>query len=916
MALPSQPKWRSLLNKQQAETPAGSAERVHGLHTLIDQGQDVAEAIDVVAIHGLNGHYFKTWTDSATQFNWLRDAVPTVLPKARVMSFSYDSALQFSKSASDIFDFADQLLEFLLAERRSSIEQARPIVFICHSLGGIVFKQGMIRAFERERYTALLRKTIGVMFLATPHRGSAYANWARILARILKYAGRRMKTQLSKDLEPKSRVLEQISRSFVERTEAMTIVSFYETSKLDYASAVIVEKESACLGLRNETLIPLNGNHRTICKYRAENHGDLRIILRNLECLCTADQRSQSQQQQQPLSGGEPPVVTQISQHQSNLLNRLETSSPEIHKARNPPAAKGTCTWILRHATYQSWYANPHSSFLWLSADPGCGKSVLASFLIDHFSSMEPSERPNVCYFFFKSDNAEQKDAFHALQAILRQLLLQCQRLVRVVSPGPNERRLDSLHDLWKAFVRLCHRQKLLAGLISTHFSGTISDTTMSQKSARLKLLVASRPDTAFKVLFDKSSRQPESRGSEGSEGSERRRPQASMIRLRGEDEIEAITDDVSVVIKSDMEELEHQGLPSDALVNIQEQLIARADRTFLWVTLILNLLKERVEAGASRRELDDILQSRDIDMVYSQLLSGRADAPRARKLLNLVLAAHRPLTVEELSIGLAIEGETYRGRPASSSTLAESLANFDKVEDALIFPYENHIKSLCGHFVRIIRNRVYLVHETARSFLLVRATGKQPGPVYGSVQWQGTFEMRTAHRLLLDICVAYLYCFGRRSRCARFGHASPRTRPFIEYAAAYWPMHYKKLFSGGAGLDERERSYYYNVCHPNFPGFEQWAPKALGIPIEAITPANSGISVDDIQDFCCSHLLTEVDGKIPGELDPGRSDLASNPWAFSSNPGALSNHNFPLKVDEYGAVRLDFSKGPQNKRR
>jgi hypothetical protein len=131
--------------------------------------------------------------------------------------------------------------------------------------------------------------------------------------------------------------------------------------------------------------------------------------------------------------------------------------------------------------------------------------------------------------------------------------------------------------------------------------------------------------------------------------------PKISMIRLRGEDEIESVTDDVSMVIKSDISELAHQGLPLEILQDIERQLIARADRTFLWVSLILQLIKERVEAGATRGELFEILQSRDIDVIYEGLLRCRPNVPGARQLLGLILGSYRPLTVEELSIGLAV---------------------------------------------------------------------------------------------------------------------------------------------------------------------------------------------------------------------------------------------------------------------
>lgn len=471
-------------------------------------------------------------------------------------------------------------------------------------------------------------------------------------------------------------------------------------------------------------------------------------------------------------------------------------AKPNFSTASRPHAPKSTRPvtrqqlWNLPLAGSTSYVPilvpNSAPSFLWLSADPGCGKSVLASFLIDHYASMQPEDTPKICYFFFKSDNAEQNDAVHAMQAILRQLLLQHRSLINVALSCLNDNRPDSVQTLWNAFISVAEHPdtgdticiidgldecemgsgKQFANLVSAHSSGTVSKAELT-KPSRLKLLVASRPDTAFKIIFDKPASQSET---QSSHPSDKTKTQISMIRLRGEDETEAISDDVSVVIKSDISNLEYQGLPFEVLANIQEQLIARADRTFLWVTLILQLLKERVEASASRRELNEILPSRDIDDTYNQLLSGGSDAPRARKVVNLVLAALRPLTLDELSIALAIEGEDHR--KWSKRSWSESPTNVDNIEDELVFPYENHIKSLCGHFVRIIRNCVYLVHETARHFLLARE--EIPPPDSGSVPWQGSFEKSEARKILLGVCVTFLYCLARRSRCARLAMLVP----------------------------------------------------------------------------------------------------------------------------------------------
>jgi hypothetical protein len=115
----------------------------YGLEELVGQPTDRVGCVDIVAIHGLNGHRRKTWTDRTTGLNWLKDedCLRKDIPNARVLTFGYNSRTYFSRSDPDIRDFASELLIALKAVRRSRTEQQRPIVFLCHSLGGLVFKQ-------------------------------------------------------------------------------------------------------------------------------------------------------------------------------------------------------------------------------------------------------------------------------------------------------------------------------------------------------------------------------------------------------------------------------------------------------------------------------------------------------------------------------------------------------------------------------------------------------------------------------------------------------------------------------------------------------------------------------------------------------------------------------------------------------
>ena len=47
--------------------------------------------IDIVAVHGFNGHSLKSWTSQANGLNWLKTLLPIDVGCARIMTYGYDS---------------------------------------------------------------------------------------------------------------------------------------------------------------------------------------------------------------------------------------------------------------------------------------------------------------------------------------------------------------------------------------------------------------------------------------------------------------------------------------------------------------------------------------------------------------------------------------------------------------------------------------------------------------------------------------------------------------------------------------------------------------------------------------------------------------------------------------------------------
>ena len=207
-------------------------------------------SVDVVAVHGLNGGPTKTWTHPKTKSFWLQDFLPMDIPGVRVLNFSYNADAAFGNTTADILDHAKDLLGSLIDKRAAPNEQNRPIMFIAHSLGGIVVKQALVWAHVDSQYQSIKDHTIGIAFLGTPHRGSSKASYGKVLANVATTLTRQPTSRLMNTLRSNSDPLMRLTSEFKFQALNFHILSFYETKSMTVFSSLVSKppQMGTCIG--------------------------------------------------------------------------------------------------------------------------------------------------------------------------------------------------------------------------------------------------------------------------------------------------------------------------------------------------------------------------------------------------------------------------------------------------------------------------------------------------------------------------------------------------------------------------------------------------------------------------------------------------------------------------------------------
>jgi hypothetical protein len=242
--------------------------------------------VDICFVHGLTGDRESTWTADGQSAPWPKTLLPPRLSRARILTYGYDAYIVRKRVAGSnrLIDYAANLLHDLTTDRSSSNASSRPLIFVAHSLGGLVCKKAILlsRNNPEAHLCGIFDCVKGVIFMATPHKGSWMADWAKIPASAVGLVKSANKSLLG-ILETDDQLLESIQlefwsmvRGLREGGRGFEVTCFFEELPLPVVGKV-VSKESATL--EGYASFSIHANHSDMVKFAsAEENGFKRLL--------------------------------------------------------------------------------------------------------------------------------------------------------------------------------------------------------------------------------------------------------------------------------------------------------------------------------------------------------------------------------------------------------------------------------------------------------------------------------------------------------------------------------------------------------------------------------------------------------------------------------------------------------------
>jgi hypothetical protein len=470
----------------------------------------------IVFVPGLGAHPHNSWKSTKNEWNWMKseDGLHAAFPKARILLCKYESIWQ---GPLKVNQFLDNIARFLLAALRGRREdKKRPIVFIGHSMGGLVIAKAItILNAQQEHYPLMFEATSAAIFFGTPFEGAPIAACAAMYANCAAMVHKATASKLLEIMTPGNEALRELKDEF-RRVSApskkilhkIELLCFWEQRPTDFSKmghlpalsgliksltpkelSEFVSKTSATF----EGDVPnygLASNHRDLVKFDDARDGRWNFVE---DILKKAIHGAYQTGKSRILSSRDIESISFKGIMEALDSARLYPGRLGKIMAKNP----GKSTLIVEEHDYIDWLdkgglERPSSSTtkvdgLWVRGAEGRGKTGVMLSVLDDLKSLtgaiEVANGDPILFAYFMCDAAtDYCNAEDCLKSILWQLVAQENALATYANDFVKEKGKNDVakekgkNDVAKARATPTTMENLwkaLQGMLADEFTGS-----------------------------------------------------------------------------------------------------------------------------------------------------------------------------------------------------------------------------------------------------------------------------------------------------------------------------------------------------------------------------------------------------------------------------------------------------------
>lgn len=379
----------------------------------------------------------------------------------------------------------------------------------------------------------------------------------------------------------------------------------------------------------------------------------------------------------------------------------LQATDPVLDKERillkKDQLLRDSYCWVLENNDFQEWRNGIADQLLWLTGDPGKGKTMLVCGIIDELSKAhEIRQNENICYFFCQATDNRINSAVAVLRGLIYMLVREQPSLMKHLRKSCEDNRDGRFKGptawvaLSKVFVDMLGDPELL----HTYLIVDALDECRTDLDLLLEFFMKKSP-VYLKVKWIVSSR--------NWPNIEKGLKLAQKRRLCIELNAESVSGAVDSYIQIKINWLaERNDYDEETRKTVQQYLLANAKGTFLWVALVCKELADI--SGWEAEELLTVFPP-GLDKLYKRMLEQIRTSRHfslCKDILAVILFVHRPITLEELTSLVKMPPRASRNLKALKEILG-----------------------LCGSFLTLQQHTVSFVHQSAKEFLLENASAE-----------------------------------------------------------------------------------------------------------------------------------------------------------------------------------------------